>query len=43
MIDKYNFQIGEKLIDIYGRRGVISYVCHCERCEERGFYEFIAK
>lgn len=31
MIDKYNFQIGEKLIDIYGRRGVISYVCHCER------------
>lgn len=43
MIDKYNFQIGEKLIDIYGRRGVISYVSHCERCEERGFYEFIAK
>lgn len=39
MIDKYNFKVGEEVIDTYGRKGTIIEVCHCEQCEARGFYE----
>lgn len=39
MTDKYNFQLGERVIKINGRIGEITHVCHCDRCEERGFYE----
>lgn len=39
MMDKYNFQVGEEVIDTFGRKGKIVSVCHCEQCEERGFYE----
>lgn len=43
MTDKYNFQVGEKVIDVYGRKGTIVHTCHCEECEKRGFYEFVIK
>lgn len=43
MTDKYNFQVGEKVIDIYGRKGTIIHTCHCSECERRGFYEFVVK
>lgn len=38
MLD-YGFQIGEEVIDTYGRKGKIVRVCKCEECKKRGFYE----
>lgn len=43
MIDKYNFQVGERVLDIFGRKGTIIHTCHCSECERRGFYEFVVK
>lgn len=42
MLD-YGFQEGEEVIDIYGRKGKITGVCHCSECEARGFYEPIVQ
>lgn len=43
MNDKYNFQVGESVIDIYGRKGIITDICNCSECNHRGFYEFVVK
>ena len=36
---KYTFKVGDRVITIYGDDGIITDICFCERCEERGFYE----
>lgn len=33
------FKIGDKVITNDGRTGVISEICTCETCKQRGFYE----
>lgn len=33
------FKIGDKVITADGRKGVISDICTCNKCKERGFYE----
>lgn len=35
----YNFKIGDKVITDEGITGVITDICTCDRCKERGFYE----
>lgn len=35
----YEFNIGDEVITVEGQRGYITYICHCERCVERGFFE----
>ena len=35
----YEFKVGDEVITTDGRRGVISDVCHCQNCYDRGFYE----
>lgn len=42
MLD-YGFEIGEEVIDIYGRKGEIVGVCDCDECKKRGFYEPVVK
>lgn len=38
-IKDYKFNVGDKVITVYGERGEITSICTCEHCEERGFYE----
>lgn len=38
-IKDYEFHVGDEVITTEGVRGKITSVCHCDRCEERGFYE----
>ena len=33
------FKVGDMVITADGREGVITSVCTCDRCKERGFYE----
>ena len=33
------FKVGDKVITADGLKGVITHVCTCARCKERGFYE----
>lgn len=35
----YVFNVGDEVITVEGERGYVTYVCHCERCAERGFFE----
>lgn len=35
----YEFNIGDEVITAYGEKGYITYICHCERCADRGFFE----
>lgn len=37
--NEYVFNIGDEVITVEGQRGYITYICHCERCAERGFFE----
>lgn len=36
---EYKFEIGDKVITIYGEVGRITEICTCESCKKRGFYE----
>lgn len=37
---KYDvFNVGDYVEDKYHNIGYITYICHCDKCEERGFYE----
>jgi hypothetical protein len=36
---RYTFKVGDEVITDDGRVGVITDICDCERCKERGFYE----
>ena len=38
-IKDYKFNVGDKVITVYGELGEISSICTCEHCEECGFYE----
>lgn len=38
-IQDYQFNIGDEVITTEGIRGKITSVCHCDKCQERGFYE----
>jgi hypothetical protein len=35
----YNFKVGDEVITSEGLIGVITDICNCEKCKERGFYE----
>lgn len=35
----YDFKVGDKVITDEGIIGVITDICTCEKCKERGFYE----
>jgi hypothetical protein len=35
----YNFKIGDEVITSEGLIGVITDICDCDKCKERGFYE----
>lgn len=35
----YAFKIGDEVIDTYGVKGVITDICECDRCKQRGFFE----
>lgn len=35
----YIFNVGDEVIAVNGEKGYITYICHCERCAERGFFE----
>ena len=39
MENKYKFNIGDEVITVDGRRGEITDICECERCQDRGFCE----
>ena len=34
-----NFFIGQYVETVDGDVGYIDYICHCDRCKERGFFE----
>lgn len=36
----YKFEIGDTVITTFGEIGEIDDICTCERCTERGFYEY---
>lgn len=36
---RYMFKVGDKVITSDGRTGEITYICRCENCTRRGFYE----
>ena len=36
---KYNFKVGDEVVTIEGVTGVITNICHCSSCFERGYYE----
>lgn len=38
-ITEYDFHPGDEVVTTSGARGVITEVCHCDRCRERGFFE----
>ena len=38
-ISDYVFNVGDEVISVGGIRGTIRYVCDCEKCAERGFFE----
>lgn len=38
-IKDYEFHVGDEVVTTEGIEGRITGVCHCDRCEERGFYE----
>ena len=38
-IKDYKFNVGDKVITIYGEVGEITNICTCEHCTERGFFE----
>lgn len=38
-ITEYDFRPGDEVVTTSGARGVITEVCHCDRCRERGFFE----
>lgn len=38
-VNDYKFNVGDKVITTDGRTGRITYICTCDRCKERGFYE----
>jgi hypothetical protein len=35
----YTFKVGDKVITDDGRIGIITDICTCDKCKERGFYE----
>lgn len=35
----YIFKIGDEVIDIEGVKGVVTDICECKRCKQRGFFE----
>lgn len=35
----YDFKVGDEVITCEGLIGVITDICDCEKCKERGFYE----
>lgn len=35
----YIFNTGDEVITVEGEKGYITYICHCERCAECGFFE----
>ena len=35
----YEFNIGDKVVTVYGEVGRIVDICKCEKCGERGFFE----
>lgn len=37
--NKYEFKIGDEVIDVDGDHGRIIDICTCDQCKERGFYE----
>lgn len=36
---RYTFKVGDNVCTADGRTGVISEICTCDHCKERGFYE----
>lgn len=38
-IEAYEFNVGDEVITIDGVKGVITGICDCEYCRERGFLE----
>lgn len=36
---EYDFKVGDRVVTSTGVAGVITDICNCERCKERGFYE----
>lgn len=38
-IKDYEFHVGDEVVTTEGIKGKITSICHCDRCEERGFYE----
>lgn len=35
----YKFKIGDEVISTEGEKGVITYICECNKCKSRGFCE----
>lgn len=38
-MNDYKFSIGAEVITTEGERGKITYICKCNHCKDRGFYE----
>lgn len=36
---RYTFRVGDNVITSDGQTGIITDICDCDRCKERGFYE----
>jgi hypothetical protein len=36
---RWTFKVGDKVITADGREGIITHICTCDKCKERGFYE----
>ena len=37
--NEYEFNIGDRVVTVYGEIGHIVDICKCEKCVERGFFE----
>ena len=37
------FKVGDKVITVTGLKGVVTEICNCDRCKERGFLEATVK
>lgn len=35
----YKFKVGDEVITTHGVKGTITYICDCQSCFDRGFYE----
>lgn len=38
-IEDYKFDVGDEVITVEGERGVITAICDCHFCNDRGFFE----